>query len=336
MSLLTGSGTVAPKRAADAHQEVVRALTGTPKRLPTTWLYDDRGSTLFTAVARQPEYYLDDAEWEIVARHGPDIAARTRARTLVDLGAGSGRKTRLLLDALRTEGSLERYVPVDVSDVGPRRAARALRADHPGLDVRPRVADFTEPLGLDPGGAPVLLTLFGATYGNFRPFGAGRLLDVLRSQLGPGDGLLLGIDLVKDEKTLRAAYDDRAGATAAFVKNGLTVLNRRLGADFDHDDFDHDVVWNPRQERIENALLARRSHTVRLAVPDRTVSFAAGERLMVGVSTKFSRERIRAELTAAGLGLSGWWTDEANRYAVALASPADGLRALLPQPWAAP
>ncbi|MER7048429.1 L-histidine N(alpha)-methyltransferase [Streptomyces jumonjinensis] len=327
MSLPTGS-TAAPGTAVAEHHEILRALTGTPKRLATKWLYDARGSELYAAISQQPEYYLDEAEWEIIARRGADIAALTRARTLVDLGAGSGRKTRLLLDALHAEGCLEQYVPVDVSDAGLRSAEQALRASHPQLDVRPRVADFTAPLGLDKADAPVLLTLFGATYGNFQPAGGRQLLATLRAQLRPGDGLLLGIDLVKDEKTLIAAYDDRAGVTNAFVKNGLTVLNRKLGANFRLHDFDHDVTWDPRQKRIENALRARRSHTVTLAALDRVVSFTAGERLHVGISAKFSQERISSELEAAGLRLDRWWTDDAHRYAVALASVDDGLAPL--------
>ncbi|GGR09309.1 L-histidine N(alpha)-methyltransferase [Streptomyces netropsis] len=324
MTLPASSTATLDTAVAAEHREMLRALTGTPKRLATKWLYDARGSALYTAIAQQPEYYLDEAEWEIVARRGADIAARTRARTLVDLGAGSGRKTRLLLDALRAEGCLKQYVPVDVSDSALRDAERALRADHPQLDIQPRVADFTAPLGLDSADAPVLLTLFGATYGNFRPDEGRSLLTTLRTQLRPGDGLLLGTDLVKDEAVLTAAYDDRAGVTAAFAKNGLTVLNRKLGANFRLGDFDHDVTWNPRRRRIENALRARRSHTVTLAALDRVVSFTAGERLHVGISAKFCREGVASELAAAGLRLDHWWTDSAHRYAVSLASVADG------------
>ncbi|MEU2853239.1 L-histidine N(alpha)-methyltransferase [Streptomyces syringium] len=325
MTLPASSTAALDTAVATEHREMLRALTGDPKRLATKWLYDARGSELYTAIAQQPEYYLDEAEWEIVARHGADIAARTRARTLVDLGAGSGRKTRLLLDTLCAEGCLEQYVPVDISDAALRGTERALRADYARLAIHPRVADFTTtPLGLTPGDAPVLLTLFGATYGNFRPDEGRGLLATLRAQLRPGDGLLLGTDLVKDEAVLTAAYDDRAGVTAAFAKNGLTVLNRKLGANFRLGDFDHDVTWNPRRRRIENALRARRSHTVTLAALDRVVSFAAGERLYVGISTKFSQEGVRAELEAAGLRLDRWWTDSADRYAVSLASVAEG------------
>ncbi|MCC3769856.1 L-histidine N(alpha)-methyltransferase [Streptomyces sp. UNOC14_S4] len=304
------------------HRELILGLMSAPKRLATKWLYDARGSALYTTIAQQPEYYIDDAEREIITRHGAAIAARTRSRTLVDLGAGSGRKTRLLLDALRAEGSLDRYVPVDVSDAALQDVARALRADYPDLDVRPRAADFVSPLGLGAQDTPALFTFFGATYGNFRSAERRRFLAALRAQLRPGDRLLLGTDLVKDEATLRAAYDDRAGVTAAFVKNGLTVLNRELGANFRLHDFDHDVTWNPHLARIENALRARRSHTVTFASLDRLVHFAAGERLHVGISVKFREDGVRSELVAAGLRLEQWWTDSAGRYAVSLVSAA--------------
>ncbi|MFF4159392.1 L-histidine N(alpha)-methyltransferase [Streptomyces sp. NPDC001678] len=322
MTLSATSAATFGTAVAAEHRELLAGLMTTPKRLATKWLYDARGSALYTAIAQQPEYYIDEAEREIVARHGADVAARIRPRTLVDLGAGSAGKTRLLLDALSAEGSLERYVPVDVSEAGLRDVARTLRADYPGLDIQPRAADFSSPLGLDPQAAPVLFTFFGATYGNFRPAERQRFLVTVRGQLRRGDGLLLGTDLVKDEVTLKAAYDDRAGVTAAFVKNGLTVLNRELGANFRLRDFDHDVTWNPHLGRIENALRARRSHTVTLASLDRAVTFSAGERLHVGISVKFRQKDIRSELARAGLRLDQWWTDNANRYALSLAMTA--------------
>ncbi|MCC3773346.1 L-histidine N(alpha)-methyltransferase [Streptomyces sp. UNOB3_S3] len=322
MPLSTTNAATFGTEVSSEHRELLAGLIATPKRLATKWLYDTCGSALYTAIAQQPEYYIDEAEREIVAQHGGDIAARARPRTLVDLGAGSAGKTRLLLDALSAVGSLDRYVPVDVSDTSFRDMTRNLRAVYPELDIQPRTADFSSPLGLDPQTASVLFAFFGATYGNFRPAERQRFLAALRSQMRRGDGLLLGTDLVKDEATLKAAYDDRAGVTAAFVRNGLTVLNRELGANFRLRDFDHDVTWNPYLSRIENALRARRSHTVTLALLDRAVPFATGERLHVGISVKFRQKDVRSELAQAGLRLDRWWTDSASRYAVSLAMTA--------------
>ncbi|MFJ7417452.1 L-histidine N(alpha)-methyltransferase [Streptomyces uncialis] len=307
-----------PETTTTQHHELLSGLTARPKHLATKWLYDACGSALYTDITRQPEYYIDDAEREIIGRRGAEIAALTHARVLVDLGAGSGRKTRLLIDALLSTGSLLQYVPVDVSSAALRTAARALGSDYPGLRILPHAGEFTDPLGVDPRDGPVLLTFFGATFGNLRPPERRRFLAALRARMRPGDGLLLGTDLVKDVATMTAAYDDRAGVTAAFVKNGLTVLNRELGATFRPGDFTHRATWNPRLERVENALEARHAHRVGLTALGRTISFDRGEPLYVGVSTKFREQGVRDEVAATGLRVSHWWTDTARRYAVSL------------------
>ncbi|MFI0977684.1 L-histidine N(alpha)-methyltransferase [Streptomyces sp. NPDC021093] len=312
-----------PETTTAQHHELLSGLTARPKHLATKWLYDACGSVLYTDIIRQPEYYIDEAEREIIGRHGAEIAALTRARSLVDLGSGSGRKTRLLIDALLATGSLEQCVPVDVSSAALRTAARALGSDYPGLRILPYAAEFTAPLDLNPQDGPVLLTFFGATFGNFRPLERRRFLAALRGRMRPGDALLLGTDLVKDVATMTAAYDDRAGVTAAFVKNGLTVLNRELDATFRQGDFTHRVTWNPHLERVENALQARRAHRVDLAALGRTISFDHGELLHVGVSTKFRERGVREEAAATDLRVSHWWTDNARRYAVSLITVAD-------------
>lgn len=312
-----------PETTTAQHRELLSGLTAQPKHLATKWLYDACGSALYTDITRQPEYYIDEAEREIIGRRGAEVAALTRARTLVDLGAGSGRKTRLLIDALLAAGSLEQYVPVDVSSAALRTAARALGSDYPGLRILPYAAEFTAPLGLNSQDGPVLLTFFGATFGNLRPPERRRLLAALRARMRPGDGLLLGTDLVKDVATMTAAYNDRAGVTAAFVKNGLTVLNRELDATFRQGDFTHRAIWNPHLERVENALQAQRAHRVDLTALGRTVSFDQGELLHVGVSTKFREQGVRDEVAATELRVSHWWTDKARRYAVSLITVAD-------------
>jgi L-histidine Nalpha-methyltransferase len=306
---------------ADLRRDVLRGLTATPKWLPPKWFYDARGSELFEEITRLPEYYPTRAEREILVARAADIAAATRARTLVELGSGSSEKTRLLIDALRTTGTLRSYAPVDVSETALTQAGEALLAHYPGLDVHAVVADFHTPLGLTEDERPVLLAFLGGTLGNLLPAERAGFLTTLRAALAPGDALLLGTDLVKDEATLVAAYDDAAGVTAAFNKNVLTVVNRELDADFDPAAFDHVAVWDRAHEWIEMRLRARRAHTVKIRGVDLAVSFTEGEDLRTEISAKFREQGLRTELTRAGLTPTHWWTDPAHRFALSLSTP---------------
>ncbi|MGP4002535.1 L-histidine N(alpha)-methyltransferase [Streptomyces sp. 8N706] len=306
--------------AAALRSDVLHGLTSDPKQLPPKWFYDARGSELFEEITRLPEYYPTRAEREILVERAPDIAAATGARTLVELGSGSSDKTRHLLDALT---GLRTYVPVDVSESALTQAGRALLADHPGLTVHAVVADFQNGLELPESPGPRLVAFLGGTLGNLLPAERAAFLGSVRELLSPGDALLLGTDLVKDEATLVAAYDDSAGVTAAFNKNVLAVLDRELGADFDADDFDHVAVWDAEHEWIEMRLRARTTLTAKIPALDLAVSFAAGEEMRTEVSAKFRQRTVRAELAAAGLALRHWWTDAAGRFALSLAFPED-------------
>ncbi|MFF4342591.1 L-histidine N(alpha)-methyltransferase [Kitasatospora sp. NPDC001540] len=301
--------------------DVRDGLTGEPKRLPPKWFYDARGSELFEEITRLPEYYPTRAEREILTDRAADIATATRARTLVELGSGSSEKTRLLLDALRAAGTLERYVPVDVSESALESAAQALTADYPGLEVAAVLSDFTQSLGLPDGGGPRLVVFLGGTLGNLLPAERTAFLTGLRAQLLPGDWLLLGTDLVKDPAVLVAAYDDAAGVTAAFNRNLLAVLNRELNADFEPEQFDHVALWDAEHEWIEMRLRSRRAQTVKIADLGLPVHFEAGEELYTEVSAKFRRERVERELFAAGLRLADWWTDGEGRFGLSLSRP---------------
>lgn len=298
-----------------------RGLSATPKSLPPVWFYDALGSELFEQITQLPEYYPTRAEYEILSARAGEIAAAVRARTLVELGSGSSRKTRLLLDALRDEGTLHGYLPVDVSESALRGAAEEVTDAYPDLVVHALVADFHQHLGLAEAEGPRLLAFLGGTVGNLLPHERAGFLARIRSELQPGDALLLGTDLVKDPDTLVAAYDDSAGVTAAFNKNLLTVLNRGLDADFDPDDFQHLARWDPEQEWIEMRLRAVRPLHVKLRELDLVVAFERGEELRTEVSAKFRRQRVETELAGAGLSLAHWWTDSAGRYALSLAVP---------------
>ncbi|WP_434599463.1 L-histidine N(alpha)-methyltransferase [Streptomyces sp. A5-4] len=301
---------------ADLRADVLHGLTRTPKELQPKWFYDARGSELFEEITRLPEYYPTRAEREILIARAPEIATATRASTLIELGSGSSEKTRHLLDALP---ALHSYVPVDVSESALTLAAESLLAERPGLSVHALIADFTRGLALPGTPGPRLVVFLGGTIGNLLPGERTAFLASVRSLLSPGDALLMGTDLVKDEATLVAAYDDEQGVTAAFNKNVLSVIDRALGADFDPADFDHVAVWNGENEWVEMRLRARRALTVKIPELNIAVSFEAGEEIRTEVSAKFRREGVRDELAAAGMELRHWWTDEAERFALSLA-----------------
>ncbi|MFD7921052.1 L-histidine N(alpha)-methyltransferase [Streptomyces sp. NPDC059740] len=296
--------------------DVAAGLSHTPKRLPPKWFYDARGSELFEKITTLPAYYPTRAEREILLREAPRIAEATGARTLVELGSGSSDKTRHLISALP---QLHTYLPVDVSESALTAAARALTAEHPGLTVHALVADFLLGFALPGSPTPRLLAFLGGTVGNLLPQERAAFLRSVHDLLAPGDALLLGTDLVKDEATLVAAYDDPEGVTAAFNKNVLSVINRELGADFDLDAFEHVALWDAEREWIEMRLRSRVQQSVKVPALDLAVVFEAGEEMRTEVSAKFREETVRAELTAAGLDLAHWWTDEADRFALSLA-----------------
>ncbi|MGW6787800.1 L-histidine N(alpha)-methyltransferase [Streptomyces chartreusis] len=306
-----------PEDATDAalRADVLKGLTGTPKTLPPKWFYDAQGSELFEKITELPEYYPTRAEREILVDRAGEIAAATGARTLVELGSGSSEKTRFLLDALT---GLHTYVPVDVSESALTQAGQALIEERPGLDVHALIADFTGGMALPDTPGPRLVAFLGGTIGNLLPAERAGFLASVRALLSPGDALLLGTDLVKDERVLVEAYDDAAGVTAAFNKNVLTVIDRELGADFDPGAFEHVAVWDRDNEWIEMRLRSRTAQTVKVPALDLAVHFAAGEEMRTEVSAKFRRDGVRAELSAAGLELAHWWTDGQGRFALSL------------------
>jgi dimethylhistidine N-methyltransferase len=307
---------------ASLRADVTHGLAAPPRTLSPKWFYDERGSELFEQITALPEYYLTRAEHEILTERAPEIAAAVRARTLVELGSGSSRKTRLLLDALTGAGTLERYVPVDVSTSALVAAGEALGREYPGLRIAAHVADFEDDLVLsadDP--SPRMLVFLGSTLGNFDPAQRRRLYAAFHRALRADDSLLLGVDLVKDTSVLLPAYNDGLGITAAFNKNVLAVLNRELEADFNVAAFEHSAVWNAEDERIEMYLRSNSPQSVKIRALDLAVDFAADEELRTEISSKFRREPLTAELAAGGFAVREWWTDRAGRFALLLAEP---------------
>jgi L-histidine Nalpha-methyltransferase len=301
--------------------DVRAGLWQTPPSLPARWFYDERGSRLFDEITRLPEYYPTRRETEILRRHSPDIARLTGATTLVELGAGTSTKTRLLLAAFTAGGRAVEFVPVDVSTEVLTGAGEALAHDSPSATVRPVVADFTEPLGALPGRPGRRLVIFlGGTIGNFDDDQRDEFLGYIRAALSPGDHFLLGADLVKPPSRLLAAYDDSAGVTAEFNRNLIEVLRAELGAEGLYvDDFQHVARWNPAQHRVEMWLRARRDVAVHFRAIDRDWKLPAGAEILTEISVKFHVPTLRAELTRHGLRPGPTWTDPDGDYSLTLA-----------------
>lgn len=298
-------------------EELAEALAERPRRIPSKHFYDRRGSELFEEITRQPEYYLTDAEHRLLDRVAGEIVELTRADELVELGAGSARKTRVLLDAMAAAGCLRLYVPFDVSESEVRRVALELVEEYPGLEVHGIVADFTRGLHVIPPGERRLVILLGSTIGNFRPGPARRLLAGVAAGMAQGDWFLLGLDLIKDPALLEAAYDDEAAVTARFNRNILANVNRLADADFDPEAFDHRAVYRPEHQWVEMRLVARSPQTVHLRALDLTLELAAGEEIWTEISTKYDRAAASALLADAGFELARWLDNDL--FALALA-----------------
>lgn len=316
----TLSNYLAADAAADAlRDDVLNGLTQTPKSLPPKWFYDAVGSDLFDQITRLPEYYPTRAEAQILHDRSAAIAAASDADTLVELGSGTSEKTRLLLSAMRDNGSLRRFVPFDVDSGVLESAGAALGAEYPELEIDAVCGDFEEHLAKIPTGGRRLFVFLGSTIGNLTPGPRGRFLATLADVLDPGDGLLLGTDLVKDTGRLVRAYDDSAGVTARFNLNVLSVVNRELDGNFDVAAFEHVARWNADEERIEMWLRATTPQQVNIAALGLRVDFAAGEEMLTEVSSKFRPEGVAQELAAAGLRRTHWWTDPAGDFGLSLA-----------------
>ena len=303
---------------ASLHDATFRGLHAELKELPAVWLYDERGSRLYEEITRLPEYYLPGREAEILRDRAAVIAKRTQARALVELGAGTAKNSRLLLDALSAEGTLERFVPLDVSERVLRTSAQAIAAAYPRVFVHAIVGDFERHLGALPRDGRRLIAFLGSTIGNLYPEQRETFLGTLASLLGRDEAFLVGVDLVKDVARLEAAYNDSRGVTETFVRNVLTGVNRELGATFDQRRFDYEARWDPEHEWMDIGLRARQAHSVSIPRLELDVAFEERERLRVEISSKFRREQFEREAARARLRVESWWTDPAGDFALAL------------------
>ena len=301
-------------------RDVAWGLSRPQKELSPKYFYDRRGSELFDEITRLPEYYLTRTERALLDCWSTPLMAALRPAALVELGAGSADKTRLLLDAMVYGGSGEVYVPIDVSAEFLDDSAARLRDEYPTLGIEPLVGDITEPLDLAADlPRPALIAFLGSTIGNFDPQGARELLRHVSGAMRSEDSFLLGADLRKNPAIIEAAYNDARGVTAEFNLNVLRVLNRELGADFDLERFEHRAFYDRTLHRIEMHLVSTDDQLAHIPGVG-TVSFAGGESIRTEISCKYDRATLGAILGDAGMGIDRWITDAAQTYALIVAS----------------
>jgi L-histidine Nalpha-methyltransferase len=300
---------------AEDREEILRGLTSVQKRLSPKYFYDKRGSELFDRICSLPEYYLTRTELKLMEAHLDEVASLVGERAaVIEFGAGSNIKVRLLLDRLVRPAA---YVPVDISPEFLLEQVESLRGDYPDVHMQPVFADFTRPFDLPE--HPVMpernLVFFpGSTIGNFTRSRALEVLEVMAAEAKPGGALLIGVDLQKDPAILRAAYNDSEGVTAQFNLNLLNRLNRELGADFDLDKFRHEAVYDEQEHRIEMRLVSTRRQQVSVAgVP---IAFTAGEYIITEYSHKYSPEEFHALARRAGFSPQRTWIDDERLFSL--------------------
>jgi L-histidine N-alpha-methyltransferase len=300
----------------DFRRDVLAGLAASIRAIPARWLYDRRGSELFEAITRLPEYYLTRTETALLERRCPDVARIAGpGQAVVEFGSGASVKIRILLAASEPSA----YVPIDISGDFLRDSAGLLAEDFPGLAIHPIEADFTRPIDLPEAlrALPKLGFFPGSTIGNMIPASGVDLLRAMRRTLGTGAWLFIGFDRVKDPTELLSAYDDEAGVTADFNLNLLVRINRELDGDIPVEAFRHRAVWNDRLSRIEMHLEATRN--IDFHVAGTPFSMSAGETIHTENSHKYGERDARLLLLAGGWTPVEEWTDEERRFALVLA-----------------
>lgn len=297
--------------------DVADGLGREQKELSPKYFYDERGSELFEEITLLPEYYPTEAERNLLRDIAPALIEELAPATLIELGAGSASKTRVILDAMSAAGTGRAYLPIDVSADFLTDVAEQLKSEYPALEIQPVVADITADYTLPARTSPTLFAFLGSTLGNFGREEAVSILSHLSRQMLAQDSFLLGVDLRKEISTLEAAYNDSRGVTAEFNLNVLRVLNTELGADFDPGTFRHRAFYDAQHQRIEMHLHSLRNQTVSIpGIGD--VIFAEGESIRTEVSYKYDRESIAELFQSAGLVLHRWMPDRGDRFALFL------------------
>ncbi len=288
---------------------IARGLSGVPKSLPPRVLYDERGSRLFEQITTLPEYYPTEAERALLSSSAAQIADATGMRTLVELGAGVLDKSRILIDAGLAGGTLDYYIPVDISVEVLEQSARELQLRYPSLSIGAREADFMEELAIGALESPVVLSLLGGTIGNLFPMERIDFLRRMGHAAGPGNYLLIGTDLVKDVDRIIDAYFDSQGITEAFLLNVVQVINDECGSKLSAEDFDYVPLWDAREARMDLRLRARRDLDIDFPGSRSRCRIAAQEEIRIEVSSKFTLEQVRSELQTAGSTVLDQYSD---------------------------
>ncbi len=304
---------------AALHEEIRLGLLSKPRKLPTKYFYDDRGSELFEQICELPEYYQTRTEHKLLTSVADDIVARTAADELVELGSGAATKTRVLLDAMARAQRLRFYVPFDVSEGIVRRVAEELAEEYDGLRVHGVVGDFFTHLEHIPDGGRRLVVILGGTIGNMNQETAPAFLSSIHDEMASGDFFLLGVQLMTDVERLEAAYNDSAGVTAEFNKNMLQSLKTIIGADFDPRFFDHVARFNHEHQRIEMHLRSVRDQIIPIPELDLNLRLSKGEEILTEISTKYTRGQVEGLLSKAGFTPVEWYTDSDQLHGLALA-----------------
>jgi dimethylhistidine N-methyltransferase len=301
--------------SSDFLSEVIAGLSQQPRTLPCKFFYDEHGAALFQKICELPEYYVTRSELQILRLYGAEIAATLGPQIeLIGLGTGAGTKTRILLEELKEP---QVYVPIDISKEQLQKSTTRFRQIFPSLEILPVCADYLEPFELPlPRRVSTRSVVYfpGSTIGNFQPDDARKFLGRIADLCGPNGGLLIGVDLQKDQQIIESAYNDSAGVTADFNLNLLARANRELGADFDLRQWRHRAIYNPADGRIEMHLISEIDQTVR--IEDQQWSFGAGEKIISEYSYKYSPEGFVSLASEAGFEFVRMWTDDARLFGV--------------------
>jgi dimethylhistidine N-methyltransferase len=304
-----------PPTTSDLLADVIAGLSSSPRSLPCKYFYDERGAALFQKICELPEYYVTRTEIDILDRNRAEIASQIGPNIeLIGLGTGAGTKTRILVEALEQPAV---YIPVDISEKQLRKSAALFRKIFPKLEVLPVCADYLQPVVLPSPRRQAshnLVYFPGSTIGNFEPNEALEFLKRIANVAGRGGGLLIGVDLQKDQSVIEAAYNDSAGVTAEFNLNLLARINREVGADFDVSQWQHRAIYNSEAGRIEMYLISVIDQKVHLG--DREFRFRAGEKILTEHSYKHTREGFIALARQAGFDFVKLWTDDARLFGV--------------------
>ena len=305
----------APPATSDLLSDVIAGLSSDPRALPCKYFYDERGAALFQKICELPEYYVTRTELDILSRHHAEIASQIGPNVeLIGLGTGAGTKTRILIKALEKPAA---YIPVDISEKQLRKSTASFQKIFPKLEILPVCADYLQPVVLpSPRHKPARNVVYfpGSTIGNFEPNEALEFLRRIANVSGRGGGLLIGVDLQKDQNVIEAAYNDRDGVTAQFNLNLLAHINRELGADFDLGQWRHRAIYNSDAGRIEMYLISATDQTVHIG--DREFRFRADEKILTEHSYKHAPQGFIALANQAGFDFVKLWTDDARLFGI--------------------